>query len=198
MATSPGYTATATGTDYWVATYNGDSNNSSVSSAPTAEPVSITPASPTISTTPGGSVVLGSGTALSDSATLASGYNETGTIVFYLFAPGVTPQSNGSGGYTNDVYTDTVSNVSGNGTYTTASGTSTGSAVPATLGTYEWVVVYSGNANNNGVTSTFGSEGEAVTTSTLTITKTADCTQICPGQTAGYTVTITNTGSTTA
>ena len=26
-ATSAGYTATATGTDYWVATYNGDSNN---------------------------------------------------------------------------------------------------------------------------------------------------------------------------
>ena len=28
MATSAGYTATATGTDYWVATYNGDANNS--------------------------------------------------------------------------------------------------------------------------------------------------------------------------
>ena len=31
-ATSVGFTATATGTDYWVATYNGDTNNTSVSS----------------------------------------------------------------------------------------------------------------------------------------------------------------------
>ncbi len=34
MATSAGYTATATGTDYWVATYNGDSNNSAVDQRP--------------------------------------------------------------------------------------------------------------------------------------------------------------------
>ena len=31
-ATSTGYIATATGTDYWVATYNGDSNNAAVTS----------------------------------------------------------------------------------------------------------------------------------------------------------------------
>ena len=42
MATSTGYTATATGTDYWVATYNGDSNNKSVSSGTASEPVTIT------------------------------------------------------------------------------------------------------------------------------------------------------------
>ncbi len=45
VATSKGYTATATGTDYWVATYNGDSNNNSVSSGAASEPVSITAAS---------------------------------------------------------------------------------------------------------------------------------------------------------
>ena len=49
-ATSAGYTATATGTDYWVATFNGDSNNSSVTSGATAEPVTITPYSPSINT----------------------------------------------------------------------------------------------------------------------------------------------------
>ena len=36
MATSTGYTATATGTDYWVATYNGDSNNARSPAAPPA------------------------------------------------------------------------------------------------------------------------------------------------------------------
>jgi hypothetical protein len=40
-ATSANYMATATGTDYWVATHNGDSNNSSVSSGTADEPVTI-------------------------------------------------------------------------------------------------------------------------------------------------------------
>src|SRR5205823_392305 len=40
-ATSKGYTANATGTDYWVATFNGDTNNAKVTSTPTAEPVNI-------------------------------------------------------------------------------------------------------------------------------------------------------------
>jgi hypothetical protein len=43
-ATSTGYTVTVTGTDYWVATYNGNTNNNSVTSGLAAEPVSITPA----------------------------------------------------------------------------------------------------------------------------------------------------------
>src|SRR5208337_159699 len=34
VATSAGYTATATGTDYWVATYNGNANNNPVNSGP--------------------------------------------------------------------------------------------------------------------------------------------------------------------
>ena len=54
VATSTGYTATATGTDYWVATYNGDTNNNSVSSGDSAEPVSVTavPPSVTLATPP--------------------------------------------------------------------------------------------------------------------------------------------------
>jgi hypothetical protein len=45
VATSAGYTATAIGTDYWVATYNGDSNYNPVSSSTSGEPVTITPSS---------------------------------------------------------------------------------------------------------------------------------------------------------
>jgi hypothetical protein len=41
VATSKGYTPTASGTDYWVATYNGDANNLPVTGSPTAEPVSV-------------------------------------------------------------------------------------------------------------------------------------------------------------
>src|ERR1019366_2121432 len=85
VATAPGYIATATGTDYWVATYNGDSNNAMVSSAPASEPVSITPATPTISTsqTPTSAIV---GTAIADKATVSGGYNPTGTVTFNLYS----------------------------------------------------------------------------------------------------------------
>ena len=51
-ATSAGYTATVTGTDYWVATYNGDANNSSVTSGIALEPIAVTPATPTVTTSP--------------------------------------------------------------------------------------------------------------------------------------------------
>ncbi|MGD1049580.1 MAG: hypothetical protein ABR947_00735 [Solirubrobacteraceae bacterium] len=51
-ATSTGYTATATGTDYWVATYNGDTNNNSVSSGTAAEPVTIKLATTSLSAAP--------------------------------------------------------------------------------------------------------------------------------------------------
>src|SRR5262249_18001083 len=54
VATSAGYTSTATGTDYWVATYNGDINNPPVTSSNSGEPVIITPASPSLSGSGGG------------------------------------------------------------------------------------------------------------------------------------------------
>ena len=44
-ATSAGYTTTSTGTDYWVATYNGDTNNNTVGSSCSGEPVTISPVS---------------------------------------------------------------------------------------------------------------------------------------------------------
>ena len=50
-------------------------------------------------------------------------------------------------GNSNNVYTDMVT-VSGNGTYTTATGTNPGGYVPTAAGTYQWVAVYSGDSNN--------------------------------------------------
>ena len=87
---------------------------------------------------------------MNDSATLAGGFNETGTLSFDLYGPdGVTV-----------VHTEIVS-VSGNGTYNTP----TGYTLPTTgtvTGTYQWVVTYSGDANNNGVNSVKGSESVIV------------------------------------
>jgi hypothetical protein len=43
VATSAAYKPKAAGTDYWVATYSGDTNNKSVTSGTASEPVKITP-----------------------------------------------------------------------------------------------------------------------------------------------------------
>ncbi|HZU36527.1 MAG TPA: hypothetical protein VFA18_11490, partial [Gemmataceae bacterium] len=48
VATSKAYTTVTAGTDYWVATYNGNANNVAVSSLPTAEPVVIKQAIPNL------------------------------------------------------------------------------------------------------------------------------------------------------
>ena len=145
--TPAGYTPTAPGTYQWVASYSGDANNNPVSTTTEGnEPEIVSLASPTLMTTAGGTVVLGSGDTLNDSATLAGGYNPTGTITFTLYA------ANGS---VVDTETDTVN--SGNDTYNTPTG-----YTPTVAGTYQWVASYSGDANNNPVASTKGSEPETV------------------------------------
>ena len=135
-------TGTTTGTYQWDATYSGDANNSSASDNNAAdEQVTVSNASPTLSTTPiPAAVTLGTTlVTLTDSATLADGFNPTGTITFTLFFNGgATP-----------VDTETVQ-VNGNGTYTTPIGftlPTTGTA----SGIYEWDATYSGDIDNNSV-----------------------------------------------
>ena len=145
VATSAGYTATATGTDYWVATYNGDSNNKAVTSVVTAEPVMITPYSPSINTSqqPATAVV---GTSIADKATV-TGYGPTGTVTFDLY-------NNGSASGT-PLFTDTESLVSG-------VATSAGYTATAT-GTDYWVATYNGDSNNKAVTSVVTAEPVMIT-----------------------------------
>ena len=117
-------------------------------------------ASPSLATTPSpGRVTLSSGSPpiLTDSATLSGGFEETGTITFDLYAPGGTVP----------VDTETVS-ANGDGTYTTP----TGYTLPTTgtvTGTYQWVVSYSGDGNNNGVASASGDEPVVVAPANLLI-----------------------------
>src|SRR5262245_9221962 len=99
------------GTYQWVASYSGDDNNRPVASVSGDEPQPVNPAEPTITPDTGPPVVLSSGVPLTDSATLADGFNPTGTITFTLTGPG--------GGV---VYSNVVT-VSGNGTYNTSMGT---------------------------------------------------------------------------
>ena len=84
VASSKSYTTTATGTNYWVVTYNGDANNVGVASGPAAESVTVSKATPTIGTTASAaSVVVGNTT--SDTATVSAGYGPTGTVTFTLY-----------------------------------------------------------------------------------------------------------------
>src|SRR5262249_54328423 len=128
------------------ATYRTDDHNGDNSAETSAQCLSttFTVKQPTsLTSTPGGSVVMGSGAKLTDSATLSGGFNPGGTITFYLFAPGVTPNTSNS----NNVYSDSVT-VNGNGTYSTATGTNAGGYLPTTAGTYQWIAVYSGDSLN--------------------------------------------------
>src|SRR5262249_58078571 len=100
----------------------------------------VSPASPAINTVAGGTVVIGSGAKLTDTAVLSGGYNPTGTITFTLYSP-----SNVA------VYTDVVT-VSGNGSYDTSTGTNPGGYLPTATGTYLWTASYSGDSNNNSAT----------------------------------------------
>ena len=138
VATSQGYTATAAGTDYWVATYNGDPNNNPVTAGTALEPVVVTPAAPTISCTAQQSIAS-LGTTIKATATLAGGFNPTGTVIFQLYN-----NPNGTG---NPFDSETVT-VNGNGVYQTPVGYGTNAA-----GTFYWVATYSGDTNNNGVSS---------------------------------------------
>jgi uncharacterized repeat protein (TIGR01451 family) len=181
-------TGTVTGTYTWSAHYSGDGNNNPADDqGGAAEQTVVSPANPAISTTPGGTVVLGSGAKLTDSAVLSGGYSPTGTITFTLFDPSNMP-----------VYSDIVA-VSGNGSYSTATGSNPGGFLPTVAGTFEWVASYSGDGNNTSVASAFGDEPQTVVTPPqLGVTKTPDQSMITAGQTAGYVVTIRNTGGSAA
>ena len=132
-------TGTAAGTYQWNATYSGDGNNNAFSDTGSpSEQVVVSQASPTLTTTPNPTTATaGSGATLKDSAVLSGGAAPTGTITFLLVHAGSTV-----------VDTETVA-VSGNGTYTTPTGFTLSSVVPA--GAYQWHATYAGDADNTAV-----------------------------------------------
>src|SRR4051812_15678067 len=149
------------GTYQWVAVFSGDANNSSASSGCGNEPVVIT-ASPSITTTQS-ETTGGLADSLSDSATLHSTSNllGTGTVTFYLFAPGVACNTAGTG----NVYTHTVTGISTNGPH--ASGSFAG---PLVAGTYHWLAVFSGDTNNPGPVDSGCASEPVVITASPTVT----------------------------
>jgi hypothetical protein len=124
-----------------------DTNNVSTCSGasnPPPDPLKIT-------TTPSGSVPAG-GT-ISDSAKVTGGLSPSGDVTFQLFGPGdvkcTTPIATRTG--------------------TLSGGTaSSGPVTAGGAGTYNWVAIYNGDANNGSVISPCGSEKVVVTGQKLT------------------------------
>ena len=108
---------------------------------------------PTISTVASAAITIGG--SISDTATLAGGFNPTGTITFRQFGPNDTNCTNPS------VFTTTKA-VNGNGSYTSAAFN------PTLVGTYRWVASYGGDANNNAVSGACNDANESVVVSPAT------------------------------
>jgi uncharacterized repeat protein (TIGR01451 family) len=181
-------TGMATGTYQWDASYSGDVNNNAASDTNSAdELVTVGAASPMISTTPSPSTVRLGGR-LQDVADLTGGYHPTGSITFRLYAPGVDPTVGPA------TYTETVPSVNGDATYQTSVG-----FVPNVTGTWHWVAMYNGDANNTAVSS--GPLDEPVSIpeqADLAVTKTVDNPTPIFGMSITYTITVTNLGPDTA
>jgi len=139
----------AAGTYRWTIDYSGDGNNNPVALKCNAanESVTITPVTPTITTTASGPVPVGG--PLSDTAHLSGGNNPGGQIHFTLFGP-----DDGTCG-TLPVFSENVA-VHGNGDV------ESDSFIATAAGTYRWIASYSGDAANNQVTTKCNDPGESV------------------------------------
>ncbi|TMI08247.1 hypothetical protein E6H34_05260 [Candidatus Bathyarchaeota archaeon] len=119
----------------WNAAYNGDANNNAITSP--CEPLTVSKASPTISTTLSANPITVGGS-VSDSAAMTGGFQSGGTVTYNWFSGGTC------GGTANVVSTVNVANGG------------IPSSTPRTfnsVGPYSWNAVYSGDANNNGTPS---------------------------------------------
>ncbi len=148
------FTAPGAGTYNWVAIYSGDANNNPYADlcGANGETLIVLPASPTVATSVSPSTTTLTTTAgtATDTATLSGGF---GTPVGILTFSVYSANQFCTGGA---LFTSVVS-VNGNGNYASAAFT------PSSAGTYNWRVVYSGDANNNQFTAPCGASGETLT-----------------------------------
>ena len=104
---------------------------------------------PTLTTTASGPVTLGA--AIHDTAHLSGGYTTLGgTVSFQVFAPSDTTCAT-------PIAVTPAATVDGTGDYSSANYTT------SAAGTYHWIAHYSGDANNNALDGTCGTEGESST-----------------------------------
>jgi hypothetical protein len=190
-ATSDAFTPTTAGTYTWVAVYSGDANYPSVTSpcgAPNEASV-VNPGAVSITTSAVGPFTLGS--PIRDSATVtgaaAPAPAPTGTVTFTLFGPG-NPTCTGT-----PIFTSAARPLGGGPPPTALSEDFT----PTSAGTYQWVAVYSGDANYPAATSPCGAPNEASLITplpTIQVEKTATpLSRTAPGGDFTFNVVVTNT-----
>jgi hypothetical protein len=133
---------------YWQAVYSGDANNDPATSVCTSEHLIVIKKSPTIATRLSDTTIEVGGT-VHDSATLSGATaNAGGTVTYTVYTDNACTQGAQDAGTVN-VTNGTVPD-SNPITFNTA-------------GDYFWQAVYSGDASNNGATSTCTSEHLVVT-----------------------------------
>jgi hypothetical protein len=166
-------TITKVGRYCWRAEYSGDTavgvpaSNDPSNTTSVTECFSVTPLTPTLTTSATGSVQLG--TAIDDTATLTGTANQPGTgglgtggtinpttvgvaaggsITFSLYGPSATAVCTAA----NLIGTSVVT-VSGDSSatnlYTASNGTITGTLTPTAVGTYRWIAIYSPDSSGN-------------------------------------------------
>jgi hypothetical protein len=146
VASSAPYTTTAAGTDYWVVNYSGDGTYSGGGTAFAFTPVTVTEASPTISSVAGSSL-LAVGQSTADTATVSGGYNPTGSVTFNIY-----PNDSCTGA---PLLTDADVALSG--------ATATAPAyTPTASGSIYWVATYNGDGNNSSVTGSCSADSVTV------------------------------------
>jgi hypothetical protein len=144
------FTPEHAGTYRWTVEYSGDSLNNAAGPTACGEPsetIVVNPASPTLETVASAAVEVDH--EISDSATLSGGASPTGTIEFRVYGPDDADCS-GPAADTSKV------DVHGNGTYDSAAFT------PPEPGVFRWVAEYSGDSDNDRVSTSCGDAGEQV------------------------------------
>src|SRR5262249_25214862 len=123
------------GTYTWTAHYSGDANNNPANDqGGVDEQVTVPQASPTLVSTASPAVTLGAtAPTLGDSAVLAAGHPPTGDILFTLTGPAGFKFAQ-------------IDPVNGNNTYMASTTLPTTGTV---AGTYAWIAIYQGDANNS-------------------------------------------------
>jgi uncharacterized repeat protein (TIGR01451 family) len=143
------FTTSAAGTYRWIANYSGDANNAASTGAcnDANEFVVVTKFNPTVVTVASASVDAGG--KIHDTATLAGGFQPTGSITFNLYGPN-------DANCTGAVAFTSTSPVDGNGQYVS------GDFTTVLSGTYRWIANYGGDANNNATANGCNGENENV------------------------------------
>jgi len=181
------WSAPATGTYYWRASYAGDGSNSPFTTGcnDANELIVVGPGSPTIATQASpATITVGSTVMVSDTATFASTTSvpPSGSVFFTLYSDSACTISTG---------------VSGPGTIATSAGVSTAKymttwTAPA-IGTYYWIASYPGDANNNRFTTGCNDPNESITVSPVSP---SIITQAVPSSTiVGTPITVSDTAT---